>query len=330
MPSGLNARILICGMSRSGSTLLQKALLRYFEKYYEKELPVFEGANREKKDYQSVTRTGGSAIVKMHYPPVEAMSSFWHGYTLIVRCKRDIRDAAASNIISKESKNESLNREQIEERYSAPFEKELYENITGTLNELVWEYESWNKHITRKTMRPARVTEWIYEDFKKDEVGEVKRIIDELSQACKLKKLDKSEVSELMAELAEPVELTKDYKPKKLHKKEVINKYLAEEALYSDPERFNFFQTAAENCIKKAESTLLDKKTDKWSYSADVRNYIRWKQKKVKQNWEPRWNVGVSSTGGQVGDYKKFFNKEYLKKIDDDAYLQDWLKRNKY
>ena len=59
----------------------------------------------------------------------------------------------------------------------------------------------------------------------------------------------------------------------------------------------------------------------------DPEIWAKWDRDGGEKTWSG-WNVGVSSTGGKVGYYKKFFHRKYITVMN--RKYKDWLENNNY
>lgn len=291
-------------MSRTGSTLLVKAIRQYFKKYYEINIPVYSRGDikemykhPDRKNKVSPEMGGWNKvkkkpfIAKMHVPfnwPDEQgtrrkidqietkkiMDKDLHkNIKLVINCKRDIRDATASEIIS----IRAAHRETVEKEFRE-YSQEKMREIEQIMDILREEDEAW-----RTDDFSHRCTTWVYEDYKKDKIKMFTVIFDAISDTFDTKKLTGDEIELLLSELAEPVDLG----------------IIPEEG-------------------RAMTQRILDPEV-----------WAQYHRDGGEKTWSG-WNVGVSSTGGKVGYYKTFFNRKYLKVMNQKNKHIVWLENNNY
>tara|TARA_B100000131_G_scaffold323110_1_gene379893 strand:- start:3822 stop:4715 length:894 start_codon:yes stop_codon:yes gene_type:complete len=295
-------------MSRTGSTLLVKAIRQYFKKYYEIELPVYsrkdikrlfkhpdkqDGVNPEKGGWNKAKKS--PFVAKMHIPFCYTHSNaddwstlnrkkidrddvqkkirqeLYEAIDLVINCKRDIRDAAASEIISLRS----LHRETVEEEFGK-FSQEKNREVRSIMDILREEDESWNADDF-----PHQWNTWVYEEYKKDNIKMFTVIFDAVADTFNTKKLTDDEINSLLSDLAQPVDL---------------------------------------GIIQEQGRAMTQR-------ILDPEIWAKWDRDGGEKTWSG-WNVGVSSTGGKVGYYKKFFHRKYITVMN--RKYKDWLENNNY
>ena len=292
-----NVRILVCGMSRSGSTLLVKMIRKYFAEYHGLVLPVLSN-----KQFLNAPPRSGNYIVKTHVPDVSIKRKYKHdqprdpddkelkqyfSLTDIFRTKRDIRDAAASEIISLNLREHFFPSDAKalltkNEDYESPYLREIVKKLHR--EHMIWAHTLSRVHTHPDFTASSTNTkwyEWKYEDSISDQHAAFRNVLAFLKERHDfIEDLDDASIANLLASLPDPVELPRS---------EDDFRGLPRE-FWRDPEKF-----ASENVPYKKRLG---------------------------------WDVGVSSTGGKIGYYKEFFTKEQLKVIDGQCV--QWLKRNGY
>ena len=207
-----DVKILVCGMSRSGSTLLVKVLKRYFEKYHDKNMRVFPG-----KYYYNASLTKRMElaryrdyIAKLHLRREkirlnDPISDFMKEFDLFFLTKRDIRDALASEIISLKSRE--LNRIL---KTSKTIGQEKIEFISRTLHK---EHNLWLRELCEWCNHEDLVFfDWKYESYKEDQIATFKSVFSYVKTAYPfVHDLTEGEIRDLLEEIEKPVELSDIY-----------------------------------------------------------------------------------------------------------------------
>ena len=207
-----DVKILVCGMSRSGSTLLVKVLKRYFKKYHDKDMQVFPGKyyyNASLPKQIFIARCQ-NYISKLHLRREkirlkEPISEFMKEFDLFFLTKRDIRDALASEIIS-------LNSRELSRilKTSKTISQEKIRSISRTLHK---EHDLWFRELCEWCNHEDLVFfDWKYESYKEDQIATFKNVFSYVKAAYPfVHDLTEDEIIDLLEEIEKPVELSDIY-----------------------------------------------------------------------------------------------------------------------
>ena len=298
-------RILVCGMSRSGSTLLVKMIRKYFKDHHKIKIPVITPATIYKqctriatpakiqnrapikraeykhhirmRNFEKFFKRRPYLILKVH--SLEAIQNVCREprYEKILMdklnswfwCKRDARDASCSEIISiktREDPDKSLDHIRLNVNY---------DEIKKIFSTLKFEYDSWG-HLYKNPEK--NIYEWKYENLKENEISTFANVFNYLGQQydC-VEELENKDLKRLLSRVSQPVDIVKTASAR------------------SAPEKYAMNAAAH-----------------------------------IGDSWKNRddWDVGVSSTGGKVGYHKEFLSKDIIKNLN--SLYSEWLTEHGY
>jgi hypothetical protein len=309
-----NVRILVCGMSRSGSTLLVKVLRKYFKKYHNRVAAVFPGkyynngifpkgfeltdcdgrlhkfiSNPANHVRHNLDLSNKDYIGKVHILNKSApKQKFFSKFDLFFITRRDVRDATVSEIVSLKSQDTN---KVLDTTGTLAGDNLMLAEIKNISDKLVKEHDSWKPYFSGKNPIAGtnKYFEWNYESFKEDEVSTFKNIFSYIREVyTDTYDITEEEIRILLKEIAKPIQLS-DFGE---HPEALKN-----------PEHW-----AANNIKEEYSSRLTPVSTEK--------------------NQADGWDRGTSSTGGKIGVYKTFFNSAQIFYLN--AKYEEWLNENGY
>jgi hypothetical protein len=202
-----DVRILVCGMSRSGSTLLTKVLVKYFEIYHFKDMKIFPGKYffsppRSRRNFVNQQK---NYIAKLHLrnETIRLGGSdrdFFNRFGLYFCTKRDIRDALSSELISLNFR-ESL----IPVGSSSSILKKEVQRVARVL---YLEHTLWQQKISERRLP---MFDWKYESYKQNPIAQFENVFSYVKERCPFAHVPtQSQIQELLDEVEEPISLTSD------------------------------------------------------------------------------------------------------------------------